>query len=39
MHFGTKFSAAIFRVSELVLLDAEVIQKKSVNNIGQFEAV
>jgi len=39
MHFGRKCSAAIFRVSELVLLDAEVIQKKNVNYTGQFEAV
>jgi len=39
MHFGRKCSAAIFRVSELVSLDAEVIQKKSViiqDNLRQF---
>jgi hypothetical protein len=39
-QFGRKCSAAIFRVSELVLLDAEVVQKKkTVNYTGQFEAV
>jgi hypothetical protein len=39
MHFGRKCSTAIFSVSKLVLLDAEVMLKKTVNYTGQFEAV